>query len=254
MSISERRLKPWPAQHAFHPAPTYILCSLHPRTGMTTTTRLLADFHAVERKPIQIFTTDPRDTTLETWFADACTIADVTTTPGQMVLFEQLMKPSSDTRIVEISARSFQAFFARAREIGMFDEAKRRELKPVILFVSNGSATSVEAARTLRGIWPAVPLVTVLNEGLFSLGPTVHDHLAAFPTEYSFQIPPLPGALRSLINAPALSLSRFFSSEPPTNMSILAQADLREWLKRNFAQFRAHEVRTTLEEANYLLR
>lgn len=234
-------------------APTYLLCSPQGRVGTTTFARLLADFHIVERRPFALFDTDPHGQVLPSYFPRACTVADLATTRGQMALFDRLLVPGDETLIVDIWSRSFTRFFSQAQDIGFFEEAERLRLKPVFMFVTDGTSDSVASAAQMQTLWRRVPMSIVLNEGPIALGGHVHDHLAEFRIEHNFQVPPLDGVLRREIERLGFSLSEFFLS-PPADMSRVVQADLRRWLKRNFAQIRSHEIRSLLNGVRHLLR
>ena len=63
----------------------------------------------------------------------------------------------------------------------------------------------------------------------------------------------LTAGLDRNVESPRFSLSRFLAEPPPENMSLVVRADLRNWLKRVFTQFRAYEVRKAFDESSYLL-
>ena len=234
--------------------PDYIVCSPFARCGSTTIARLLADFHLLEQRELTLFETNSQSPVLENWFPDICNVVDLMTTRGQMDLFDQMIFAEPQTRIAEICSGYYRAFFMQAREIGFFEEAESRGDQPVIVFVSNGSHISVEAMTTLHALWPSVTKVVAINEGLVRLGKNLHDHLAAFPTELSFQIPALEGLPRREFEAPDFSISNFFVSTPPDDMSLVVRADLRNWMRRVFTQFHSHELRMAFDNARYLMR
>lgn len=234
-------------------APIYLVCSPHAKTGASTATRLLCDFMTFEERAFALFDTDPHSRALGAWFPSVCTPADLSTTRGQIALFDRLVMPGREPRIVEVSSQIYARFLTQVRDIGLFEEAQKHDLEPVILFVSNGSNVAIEAARALLSALPEARLVPVVNEGPVRLGDQVHDHLEAFGSGYSLQIPQLDASARDIIESPHFSLAGFLSSPPPDDMSLVVRADLRNWLKRVFTKFHAYEVRKAFEDSSYLL-
>jgi hypothetical protein len=233
--------------------PVYLVCSPHPRVGTSTTARLLADYHVVEKRPFATFDTDPHERVLATFFPAETTVADLSVTRGQIALFDRLLVPSPEVRIVDIWTRSYRQFFAQASDIGFFEEAERLDLQPIVLFMTNGSFDAVDAADEIARTWPELPMIVVSNEGAAPLGEAVHDHLASFPTDRNFQIPELDPIMRRHIENPNFSLSRFLLY-PPSDMSLVVRADLRTWLRSVFAQFHSYHLRNALEGTRYLLK
>lgn len=233
--------------------PVYLVCSPYPRVGTSTTARLLADFHIVEKRPFCTFDTDPHERMLSTYFPAETVVADLSVTRGQIALFDRLLVPSPEARIVDIWTRSYRHFFAQAGDIGFFEEAERLQLEPIVLFVTNGSFDSVDAADEIVRTWPSLPMIVVSDEGAAPLGEAVHDHLASFHTDRNFQIPALDPILRRQIENPQFSLSRFMLY-PPNDMSLVVRADLRTWLRSVFAQFHSYDLRNALEGTRYLLK
>jgi hypothetical protein len=234
-------------------APIYLVCSPHGKTGASTLTRLLCDFLTFEQRRFALFDTDPHSRVLGGLFPHECTIADLSTTRGQIALFDRLVTPGDEARVVEVSSQMYTRFFTQARDIDLFEEARKYGMDPTVLFVSNGSNVAVEAARALRGALGNATVIPVINEGPVRIADRIHDHLDAFEARNSFQIPALDGSARDVVESPRFSLAGFLGSAPPDHMSLVVRADLRNWLKRVFTQFHAYEVRKAFDESRYLM-
>jgi hypothetical protein len=193
--------------------------------------------------------------TLESFFPDLAQTIDLSTTPGQIALFDKLLEAGSQARIVEICAPAHQLFLSQVRDIGFFEEAEKNGFEPMILFVSNGKRLAIDAGTRLQAIWRRVPVIPVVNEGFVRLGTKINDHLEAFPAGRSFQVPILEPLLQTAIAMPGFSLSAFLRKPPAVDeMSLVVRADLRSWITRVFTQFRSHELRKALDESHYLLK
>jgi hypothetical protein len=234
-------------------APVYLVCSPHSRVGTSTTARLLADYQRVENRSLSVFDTDPYGLSLSGLFPGVATVANLSTTRGQIALFDRLLMSGDDTRIVDIWTRSYRQFFAQAQDIGFFEEAHRLDLRPVIVFGTDGSEFSVASAEELKRAWPDLQMIVVSNEGAAPSGEDEEDRLSYFPDDRTFQIAALDPIVRRQIEQPGFSLSDFLLG-PSTGMSLVVRADLRNWIRRIFAQFQSYELRNALEETRYLLK
>ena len=95
----------------------------------------------------------------------------------------------------------------------------------------------------------------MVNESFVRLGTKINDHLDAFPSGRSFQVPPLEPTLQTIINMPEFSLSGFLSNPPSVDaMSLVVRADLRSWITRVFTQLRSHELRKGFDDSEYILK
>ena len=229
----------------------YIVCSPHRHVGTTLAARLLADYFAYNNRPFQAFDTDPHESPFAAAFPHETKIADLSAIAGQISIFDQLLIHDDIPKIVDVWNHSYSRFFTIVRDIGFFEEAKRLSIEPILLFMADRQPSSIDAVQMLTRQWPDLGLVIVNNEGAAPLGAEVHDHLARYPSERTFQIPPLDPAFRQTVDEPGFSLSRFLIA-PPTTMSIVVRSGLRAWLARIFAQFQSFELRMAMQDSQYL--
>ena len=235
--------------------PLWFVCAPFPKSGASTFTRLLVDYHLYNKRELSLFDTDVHGLTLETLFPERAQTIDLSTTPGQIALFDNLLEPGPQARIVEICTSAHQLFLTQVRDIGFFEEAEKNGFEPVILFVSNGSRVAIDAGLRIQAIWRGVPVIPVVNESFVRLGTKINDHLDAFPSGRSFQVPPLEPTLQTIINMPEFSLSGFLSNPPSVDaMSLVVRADLRSWITRVFTQLRSHELRKGFDDSEYILK
>ncbi len=235
--------------------PVWIICAPFPRSGATTFTRLLVDHYLFTGRGVTLFETDLRNKSLEMRYPHLAQTVDLATTPGQIVLFDQLIQDGAMPRVVEISPQAHPLFVSQARNNGFFEEATKHGLDPAILFISNGTRKALDAGLMIQALWRRVPVFPVINEGLVRLGTKLNDHLDAFPSRRSFQVPQMEPLLREIVEDPRFSFAEFMR-DPPTanNMSLVLRADLREWTMRVFAQLRSHELRRAFELSEFILK
>jgi len=228
----------------------FIICSPHPRTGVTTMARLLADYYTHIGRSFIGYDTDPHDSVFARYFPEQVSVADLATINGQIGLFDNLLVADHITRIVDVWGRSWRSFFEIVESTDFFSEALRRDVTPVMIFVADGSETSLKAAETIHAQWPDVWMAVVGNEGAAPIGSGALDHLARFPAMHTFEIKALDPIVRRVIEAPDFSFSRFLA-QPEAEMSIVIRASLRAWLLPVFQQFQSFELRLALQDSQY---
>lgn len=229
----------------------FVACSPHPRTGVSTTARLLTDFYLSRQAPVEGFDTDPHEPRYGELFPDCVRIVDATDIRGQISLFDRLLVHDEVPKIIDVWHRSYERFFATVKEIGFVEEARRHGVEPVILFHVDPTEATLARALALSAAWSDVTMVAVHNEGASPLGARAHEILARYPSSRKFVIAPLEGPVAKTLDQPDFSLSRFLLA-PPSDMSIVVRAALKAWIAPIFTQFQSFELRMDLDGAEFL--
>ena len=138
-----------------------IVASPRSRVGKTLLARLLVDYHRQEGHAFQAFDLNGGDDTLAQFLPGEVIQAGVGDVQGQMALFDSLVSPDDVAKIVDVGHEAFDSFFTLAHQIGFMDEARRRSIAPVILFMISADRASTEAYRTLRLRFPRLTLSPV---------------------------------------------------------------------------------------------
>ncbi len=145
--------------------PLYIVASPKPRVGKTLIARLLIEYFRSGGRPLVGYDLQPRDPALASRFPDIVATVDITDTRGQMALFDRLITDNERIKVIDLGYAPFDQFFAVMAEIGFLQEARRRLIEPIMLFVTDTAATTVRAYADLRRQLPAMTFVPVHNEG-----------------------------------------------------------------------------------------
>jgi len=232
-------------------ARVYIVCSPSARVGVSTTARLLTDYHLLAGAEVEGFDTDPHDARYAEFFPGIVRGVDASDIKGQIALFDRLLQVDGALRVVDVWRRVYPRFFETVREIGFFEEARRCGLEPVVLFQPDASNANLDAALWLRRMWPELTTVLVHNEGANPLGGETDDVLRRFPATGKFYIPALPAPVARALEDRELSLSRFLLA-PPADMSIVVRAALKSWLGTVFTQFHSFDLRSDLGSSDVL--
>jgi hypothetical protein len=217
-------------------APLYIVASPRPRVGKTLIARLLIEFFRVSDRAVIGYDLDPREPTFAGYFPQLVSTVDIADTRGQMALFDRLVANSGAATIIDLGYGPFETFFAVMTEIGFVQEARRRSIEPVVLFVTDNSPATVRAyAQARRGL-ETIAFVPVHNEQV-----SVMYEKADFPpsrAEYSLiRIPRLSPIVRGVVDRPSFSASAYMTAGPggPT--------EIHSWIATIFTEFRELELR-----------
>ena len=223
-----------------------IIASPRPRMGKTTLARMLADFHLHNGRKVAAFDLNGDDAALTQFMPAHAAPANVTDIQGQMALFDRLIGQDDEQKIVDLGHASFKTFFKVANEIGFAEEARRRDIAPVVLFLVGPDDPSVDAYAALRRDFVRAAIVPVHNEGFG--GPQHRDKFAALgPNALLMHFPALAPGLRRHIERRPFS----FADErtwPGDETGLEIHSELQKWMRRVFLEFREMELRVLLSD------
>lgn len=229
-----------------------IVASPRPRVGKTLLARLLVDYHLSEGRPVKAFDLNAGEAALAQFLPEQATASAIGDVQGQMALFDFLVTADDTVKIVDVGYESFESFFDLAYRIGFADEARRRGIAPVILFLISPDRTSVDAYRGLRDRFPRATLSPVHNE---MLGPG--QHRDKFPTSgrgaAQLRFAALAPGLRKLIEKPPFSFSNAQLANAK-NIPLDAHIELQRWLRKIYLEFRELDLRVLLADLQSSIR
>jgi hypothetical protein len=217
-------------------APLYIVASPRPRVGKTLIARLLVEFFRGGDRALAGYDLNPREPTFTSYFPYLAAPVDIADTMGQMALFDRLIAGQARTTIIDLGYGPFAQFFDVMTEIGFVQEARRRAIEPVVLFVTDPAPATVRAYADLRRRLEATAFVPVHNEAV-----SVMYEKADFPPsrpEYGLiRIPRLSPIVRGVVDRPSFSFAEYMTERPggPT--------EIHTWVAGIFAEFRELELR-----------
>src|SRR5271155_2159177 len=217
------------------PAPLYIVTSPRPRNGKTLIARLLLEFLRHSRRPVVVFDLNPREPTLAERFPKLVWPVDIADTRGQMELFDRLIADTASTKVIDLGYGPFDRFFAIMGEIGFLQEARRRLIEPIVLFVTDPSASTARSYAELRRRLEAT-YVPVHNESV-SVMFAKEDFPATRAECGLIRIPRLSPIVRGVIDRPNFSFSAFMTEQPG------GATEVHQWVSEIFTEFRQLELR-----------
>src|SRR5580704_12929371 len=221
-----------------NPIPLCVVCSPRTRVGKTLVSRLLAEFYFAADRPVTAFDLADEGPQLVDYLPEITTVVDIRDIRGQVAFFDQLITESAVAKVIDLSHRAFNNFFAIVREIGFFEEALNHSIDPLILYIVDPrDLNSAETYEMLRDQFSAAAsLLPVRNQIEASANPD-HDALPdANIAPAWLDVPLLNLSLKALVAQQSFSFSRFWRA-PPSDLPISRDEELPAWLERVFSQF-----------------
>jgi hypothetical protein len=219
--------------------PLYVVCSPRRRVGKTLLARLLTEFCALEGRPVAAFDLADEGPQLADYLPDRTKLVDLSHIRGQMDFFDGLLADSTVAKVIDVSHRTFASFFLIAHKIGFFEEAPRRGIAPLILFMASPDPKCAQAYAMIGRWFAPTALLPVRN----------HAVLKGFADEDSFprtvpvslEIPTLSLSARTLVEQPTFAFDHC-TQELPRFLPERLTDELHGWMKRIFLQFREIEL------------
>jgi hypothetical protein len=190
----------------------YIVAARHPRVGKTLLTRLLIEFLRFNGRPLVGYDLDPREPSLAGCFPSLVWPIDIADTRGQMALFDRILADQWRTTVIDLGQGLFDQFFKVMAEIGFEDEARRRSIQPIILFITDSAPFTAQTYAGLRGRLEQTIFVPVHNEAA-SFMIIGQDFPPSSPKYETIRIPRLSPIVRGVIDRPGFSFSAYLSQQ-----------------------------------------
>lgn len=232
------------------PAPIYVVCSPSRKVGKTLVARLLTEHYLADARAVAAFDLADEGPRLADFLPHQASVADIREVPGQMRFFFDFLIQGNDVpKIIDVSHREFANFFAIADKIGLFQEARRRAIEPLILFLIDPDPVTAKAYERLRRRFTGTSLLPVRNLTVAKGLP----YGAAFPhastLAVSLEIPVLGPAARARVDREGFSFADFARTAPPrAGFPLRHRDELHAWLRRVRFQFREIELGLMCEQ------
>jgi hypothetical protein len=222
--------------------PLYIVCSPRRTVGKTLLARLLAEFYFAHDRPIAAFDLADEGPQLCDYLPDVTTAVELGSMRGQMAFFDRLIGEKHSAKVVDVSHRMFRDFFVIANKIGILEEAMRRGIEPILLFMIDPDEKSAGAYSILQRWFAEISLLPVRNQSVANGIP----YWGAFPNEspihVALEIPLLTASVKTLVSQPSFSFARFQRTQSIC-LPVRLDDELRGFIRRVFRQFCEIETR-----------
>lgn len=229
-------------------APLYIVCSPRRNVGKTLLARLLAEFYFAHERPILAFDLADEGPQLTDYLPKITTFVELGNIRGQMAFFDGLIGEKHTAKVIDVSHRTFRDFFVIANKIGILEEARRRNIEPIILFLIDSDQKSATAYSILQRWFAEVSILPVRNQVVANGMPFRGAFPNNSPIHVSLEISLLPSSLKALVSQPSFSFARFQRSQS-IGLPLRLDDELRSFIRRMFRQFCEIEARRACGDA-----
>lgn len=220
----------------------YIVCSPRQRVGKTLVARALTEFILADGRSAIAFDVNPNNTALYGFLPRYTARADIETTRGQMALFDELIAEDEVAKVIDLGDQAFDRFFALLRQIGLAEEARRRGIDVVTLFIGDPDPRSAKSYAQTYGAFPQIALVPVHNEFIANMQEYMGNFPSSVPGERPVRFPVLSPFLKSVVDRPGFSFDDYLERHTGS------RTELHEWIERVFVELRELELRLLLRE------
>src|SRR5215470_270774 len=225
------------------PAPIYVVCSPNRQVGKTMLARLLTEHYLADARQVAAFDLADEGPGLADFLNRHVTIPNINDMRGQVQFFDGLIESADVPKIIDLSHREFANFFTIVDKIGLFEEARRRSIEPLILFLIDPSPVAANTYGLLRRRFPGTSLLPVRNLTVAKGLP----YGASFPhgstLVVSLEMSVLGPAARALVERETFSfldLAERVWRYP--DVSARTRSELDAWFRRARFQFREMEL------------
>ena len=198
--------------------------------------RLLNDYYVAKGRSVAAFDLADEVPRLVNYVTGA-NIVDIGDICEQVAFFDGLIVGNEIVKVIDVGYRDFMDFFSIVRMIGLFEEAHRRNIKPLVLFVIDPTQKTLKIYETLRHSFSGVLLVPVRNR---LVADSLCDRAFCQTSEFAvpLEIPMLDSSSRSLIDCEGFSFGEAWSN----GVLLRSEDELQKWSGPIHWQFRELEL------------
>jgi hypothetical protein len=216
-----------------------IVTSVHGRTGKTLLSRVIAEYFILSDQIPVVFDTDAIDRPLSTCFPDRSCVVDLAEVRGQMALFDGLVEPGPDSRVVDLSHLAYRRFFDLMRDTEFVIEARQNGIEPVIFFIADRNRDSFEQGHLLLERFADCAVAIVDNAHLRRATSSIRfspDYRALEAHDLHFHMPALDPVAANFIEESTIPLGDFLrapialNSADSSDLALTARASIRSWM------------------------
>jgi hypothetical protein len=221
--------------------PLYVVCSPIRGVGKTLVSRLLTEMHFIDEEPVTAFDLADEGPQMVDFLPGSTAVSDIGDITGQMAFFDRLISDNDSAKVIDLSHRTFKNFFLVVNKIGFFEEARKRSIEPVILFLIDQDPKAAKAYAILRRWFADIALIPVRGQKAVAGQRILESFPVSRAVPLSVDVPVLSPALTALLDQQSFSFSQFWNRSIERLPEHLDD-ELRHWMKRVLLQFRQIEL------------
>ena len=209
----------------------HIICSDEARNGKTIFARLYAELLRLGTDDLpRIVDTDYPNGTIKRYFGRECAIIDLSSTDGQVRLFDSILENPQFDYVIDLEAHHLGRFFSIFDDIGYEKAAAAAGMGVAVFFFLDRTLASVQAAVALRRQLGASQFVLVRNDAIGAFrAPVYGEHdLMKIGMDRQIRLPALSADALDFVEDPSFNFTDFIMQR---------RQGLPEWLNDELWRF-----------------
>jgi hypothetical protein len=214
--------------------------------GKTTVSRALLDYFLAHNIATRAFDTETPKGTLSRFHPDLAQVVDITSTAGQMKIFDTLSAEDAQVTVIYIRAWLLSTTLRSLRDIGFLDAAKKDQITFVVFHVLGPSIASLEEiAETSATLGEAGYFLVknfINNTTFFEWDPATYEsYFRKIKDAQEIVVPKLNEMACEQVELSSSSFVSFVANKSPdgqaASYSFVLRGYVRHWLGNVWAEF-----------------
>jgi hypothetical protein len=214
--------------------------------GKTTVSRVVLDYFIAHNVPTRAFDTEAPKGTLKRFHPDITDVVDITSTPGQMKIFDTLSSATSQVTVIDIRAGLLSTTLKALRDIGFLDAARKAQLTFTVFHILGPSIASLSEIDDTAPFMDDAHYILVKNfinnTTFFEWDPGTYDsYFKKIKAAHDVTIPKLNEMACEQVEVASVPYVSFVANKAANGQSavysFVLRGYVRHWLGNVWAEF-----------------
>jgi hypothetical protein len=214
--------------------------------GKTTVSRVLLDYFIAHNIPTRAFDTEAPKGTLKRFHPELTDIVDITSTTGQMKIFDTLSSATAQVTVIDIRAGLLSTTLRALRDIGFLDAARKAQLTFSVFHILGPSIASLGEIDDTAGFMDDAHYILVKNfinnTTFFDWDPgTYNTYFKKIKDAHDITIPKLNEMACEQVEVASVPYVSFVANKAAggqtASYSFVLRGYVRHWLGNVWAEF-----------------
>ena len=214
--------------------------------GKTTVSRTMLDYLQSKDVPVRAFDTETPRGTLKRFHGSQTEVVDITTTPGQMRIFDSLMNGSPAVNLIDVRAGVMSTALKSLKEIGFLEAVKAGQITFMVFHVLGSSIASldeiVDTAAFMEGVKYHLVKNHVSNNTFFEWDKDVYEsYFSKIQGAVGVEIPKLDEMAFEQVETAAVPFLKFVADknafDETAKFSFVLRGRVRHWLADVWSEY-----------------
>ena len=214
--------------------------------GKTTVSRVVLDYFIAHNVPTRAFDTEAPKGTLKRFHPDLTDVVDITSTTGQMKIFDTLSSAASQVTVIDIRAGLLSTTLKALRDIGFLDAARKAQLTFTVFHILGPSIASLSEIDDTAAFMDDAHYILVKNfinnTTFFEWDPgTYNSYFKKIKDAHDITIPKLNEMACEQVEVASVPYVSFVANKGANGQSaaysFVLRGYVRHWLGNVWAEF-----------------